>query len=192
MQANNLTVNSKEKRTFILDTNVYGELLIEKNSEKIIENIRKDNKIYVYGLDIIERELEDTPIEVKYKNRILKKLVINIYELIIKEELKLIPLAKHLASEYYKKFDELRKSGKYYKILESKIKKYTEEDLIIDFQIIAIASLKNIDIVVSTDKRTILSEIAENTYNNINKLNDLRTPELVKYSEFKKRYSNEK
>ena len=117
--------------------------------------------------------------------------VINIYESIIKEEFKLIPLARHLASEYYKEFDKLRNSGRYYKSLSSKIKKYTKEDLKIDFEIIAVASIKNIDVVVSTDKRTMLSEIANNTYNKVNELNELRTPKLVKYSEFIGRYSNE-
>ena len=126
----------QKNKTYILDTNVYGELLIDKN-------------------------------------------------------LKLFPLSEHLASEYYKKFNELRKSGRYYKSLKSKIKKYTKEDLKVDFQIIAIASIKNLDIVVSTDKRTMLSEIAEETYNKINKINSLRTPKLVKYSEFIVRYKNE-
>jgi len=181
-----------KQKTYILDTNVYGELLIEKNSEELIENICKDDSVYIYGLDVIEKELKETPVEAKHKNKLIKELVINIYESIIKEELKLVPIAKYIASEYYKKFDELRKSGKYHKTLSPKIEKYKEEDLSVDFQIIAIASLRNIDIVVSTDKRTILSEIAEDTYQRTNKLNGLRTPELVKYSEFKRRYSHEK
>jgi len=50
------------------------------------------------------------------------------------------------------------------------------------------ASLKEIDVVVSTDKRTMLSGIAEETYNLVNKLNGLRSPRLLKYSDFKKRY----
>ena len=151
-------------KTYILDTNVYGELLIEKYGKEIIKKIIEDSRIYIYGLDIIENELENTPIELRYRNEILKKVVINIYESIIKEELKLVPIAKHLASEYYKKFDDLRKSGRYYNVLDQKIKKYTEEDLIVDFQIIAMASLKNIDIVVSADKRTILSRIQKEVF----------------------------
>ena len=180
------------QKTYILDTNVYGELLLEKNSEKLIENINKDDSVYIYGIDIIEKELQETPVEAKYKSKLMKELVMNIYESIIKEELTLVPIAQYIASEYYKKFDELRKSGRYYKSLSPKIDKYKEEDLNVDFQIIAVASLRNVDIVVSTDKRTILSEIAEDTYKRINTLNGLRTPRLVTYSEFKRRYSHEK
>ena len=180
-----------QNKTYILDTNVYGELLIERNSEEIIKKLEGDSSLYIYGIDIIKKELGKIPAEVKYQNKLFKEAVLSLYKSLVEENLKLFPLSEHLASEYYKKFNELRKSGKYYRSLEPKIKKYTEDDLKIDFQIIAMASLKNIDIVISTDKRTILSEIAENTYSKINNLNDLRTPKLIKYSEFIRRYFNE-
>jgi len=176
------------QKTYILDTNVYGEILIEIDSEKIIKGVKGDKTTYVYGVDVIENELEDAPVGIKLKGKILKEAVLTIYKTIIDEELKLSPVAKYLASEYYKEFDKLRKSGKYYKILDPKVKKYSEEDLRIDFQIIAEASLKGIDVVVSTDRRTILSNIAEDTYNKVNRLNGLRTPRLVRYSDFKRRY----
>tara|TARA_Y100000310_G_scaffold258520_1_gene266960 strand:- start:920 stop:1498 length:579 start_codon:yes stop_codon:yes gene_type:complete len=174
--------------TYILDTNVYGELLIEPNSEDIIKGINKDESTYIYGINIIEDELRDTPIEIKLGKKLFRDAVISIYEIIVDEELKLFPVAKYIASKYYEEYDRLRKSGRYYKLVDSKTKKYTEDDLKVDFQIIAMASLKGIDIVVSTDRRTILSNLAENTYNKVNKLNGLRTPRLVRYSDFKKRY----
>ena len=177
-------------KTYILDTNVYGEIIIEKNSEKIIDKIDRDTSLYIYGISIIEKELKSTPKEIKYQNKLLKKAVLLLYKSLIDENIKLFPLSEHLANEYYKEFDKLRNSKKYAS-LDSKIKKYTKEDLKVDFQIIAIASIKNVDIVVSADKRTILSEIAENTYDKINKINNLRTPELVKYSDFKRRYTDD-
>ena len=73
-------------------------------------------------------------------------------------------------------------------LIDSKTKKYSEDDLEADFQIIVVASLKGVDVVVSTDKRTILSKLAEDTYTIINKANGLSTPKLVKYSDFKSRY----
>src|SRR3989344_2349480 len=173
-----------QNKTYILDTNVYGELLIERNSEEIIKKLEGDSSLYIYGIDIIKKELGKIPAEVKYQNKLFKEAVLSLYKSLVEESLKLFPLSKHLAFEYYKEFDKLRNSGKYYKSLSPKIKKYTKEDLNIDFQIIAVASIKNINVVVSTDKRTILSEIAENTYNKVNKMNQLRTPELIKYSEF--------
>jgi len=176
-------------KTIILDTNVYGELLVEKKSEELIEKINQDKSICIYGIDIIEKELKDTPEEIKYQNKILKDAVLSIYKTLVNKELRLFPVAQYLATEYYKRFDELRNSSRYSKTIAPKIKKYKEEDLKVDFQIIAVASIKNIDIVVSTDKRTILSEIAEDTYKKVNNENNLRTPILVKYSDFRKRYS---
>ena len=61
----------------------------------------------------------------------------------------------------------------------------SEEDLKVDFEIIAVASLKEVDIVVSADKRTMLSKLANETYDLVNKTNGLRTPKLVDYFEFK-------
>lgn len=179
-----------KNRTYILDTNVYGELLIEKNSEEIVQKIETDRLLYVYGINIIEKELRNTPPEIKYQNKLFKEAVLSLYKSLIDENLKLFPLSEHLANEYYKEFDKLRNLGKY-RTLSIKIKKYTKENLKVDFQIIAVASIMNIDIVVSTDKRTILSEIAEETYNKVNKINNLRTPKLVNYSEFIRGYKDE-
>lgn len=176
------------QKTYILDTNVYGEFLVEIHSEKIIKSVKEDKATYIYGLDIIEKELEESPIDVRFKGKLLREAVLTIYNALVDEELKLFPVARYTASKYYEKFDELRKSGKYYKLINAKLKKYTEQDLRVDFQIIAMASLKGIDIVVSTDKRTILSKLAADTYNIVNKANGLRTPKLVKYSDFKNRY----
>ncbi len=180
-----------KKKTYILDTNVYGELLIEKSSKEIINKISIDKSLYIYGINIIEHELKSTPVGIKYQNQLLKEAILSIYKLLIDENLKLFPLAKHLAKEYYKEFCKLRGSGKYNKLLSQKIKKYTEEDLKVDFEIIAIASIKSIDIVVSTDKRTMLSEVAKETYDKINRVNNLRTPKLIKYSEFIGGYRND-
>ena len=184
-----LSKRRQMSKTIILDTNVYGELLLEKESKEIIKKIIQDKQIHICGIEIIEKELKETPREINYQDQVLKEAVLSIYESLIQENLKLSPLAEHLAKGYYKEFDRLRNSGRH-KLLSKKIKKYTEENLKIDFQIIAIASIKNIDIVVSTDKRTMLSEIAEETYCKVNEINGLQTPKLVKYSEFIGRYRN--
>ena len=176
------------QNTYILDTNVYGELLIEPNSQDIIKEIKEDKTTYIFGIDIIENELKESPVGIRIRRKPLRDMVIAIYETIVDEKLKLFQLAKYLASDYFEEYDKLRKSGRYYKLIDSKTKKYTEDDLRVDFQIIAMASLKQVDVVVSTDRRTILSSLAEDTYNKVNKLNGLKTPRLVKYSNFKNRY----
>ena len=176
------------QKTYILDTNVYGELLVEKKSFEAIRKIQRDKSLYIYGLDVIEHELHDVPSDKKIKGKVFRELVLSTYNSLIDEELILPPLAKYLALKYYEKYLELRKSGKYYKIVKAKEFKYNKSDLKIDFEIIAVASLKNVDIIVSADKRTMLSKLANETYDIINRLNDLKTPNLVDYFEFRKRY----
>ncbi len=55
-----------------------------------------------------------------------------------------------------------------------------------DFLIVASAVLNNLDVVVSNDKRTMLSEPAMKAYMIVNGRHKLKTPEFNLYEEFKK------
>lgn len=171
-----------KKKTYILDTNVYGELLIEKNREKLIEKIKEDKSNLIYGVDIVEKELSETPSDIKYKGNELRKLLIDLFESLSKNIINSTPLAKYLANAYFKKYKKLSKK---YNINKEK---HNENNLKIDFEIIAIASLNSIDIVVSSDKRTMLSQISKDICKYINDKNGLRTPELLDYLKFKEAY----
>ncbi len=171
------------QHTYILDTNVYGELLIEPNSDELVKKIRRNKSYFIYGVDIIEQELSETPLHIKYKGDVTQKLLIELFELLSDEIITVTSLAGHLAEDYFRRYKELSKSGKYPIIKE----KYDEKNLKIDFQIIAIASIRSVDIVVSSDKRTMLSQLARDVYDHINKMNGLRTPELLEYEKFKER-----
>lgn len=176
------------QRTLILDTNVYGELLVEHDGFELIRRIKADNALYIYGVDKIEHELHDVPSDKKIKGKIFREMVLSAYRSLVDEELVFTPLVNYLTSKYYEKYRELRKSGKYYALIKPKGLKYDESDLKIDFGIIAVASLKGVDIVVSADKRTMMSGLATATYDVVNKVNGLRTPALVDYFVFRKRY----
>ena len=91
-------------------------------SSKIINRVKEDKTTYVYGINIIEKELKEVPINIKFKGNMLREAVLTIYNSIIDEELKLFPIAKYLASDYFHKFDELRKSGKYQRLINPKIR----------------------------------------------------------------------
>lgn len=177
------------QKTFILDTNVYGELLIEEKGLGIIKKIENDKSLFIYGVDIIEKELHDVPSDKKIKGKIFKDIVLMTYRSLIDAELHISPLMDYLAGQYYKKYAELRGSGKYYKLISAKDLKYGEDSLKVDFQIIAIASIKGVDVVVSADIRTMLSKLSAETYSLVNKINGLRTPKLVDYFEFRGRYA---
>ena len=172
------------QHTYILDTNVYGELLIEPNTDELVRKIRRNKSFFIYGVDVIELELSETPLHMKYKGKTTRKLLIELFESLSDEIITVNPLAKYLAEGYLKKYKESAKSGKY-KITKEK---YDEESLKTDFEIIAIASIRGIDIVVSLDKRTLLSHLAKDVYMHINSINGLRTPKLIEYERFKEVY----
>lgn len=176
------------QNTYILDTNVYGELLIEKKGVEIISRIDGDKTLRIYGIDIIEQELQDVPSDKKIKGAAFRELVLSVYRSLIDEEFLLSPLANYLSSEYYRKYAKLRKSGRYYFLAKAKEMQYNEADLRVDFGIIAVASLKVVDVVVTADKRTMLSRLATETYSAVNRVNGLKTPNLVDYFEFRRRY----
>jgi hypothetical protein len=53
--------------------------------------------------------------------------------------------------------------------------------------IVAEATISKLDIVVSDDNRTMLSEPAKRAYFSVNKEHNLFTPNFIGYSEFKKK-----
>ncbi|MCH8004453.1 MAG: hypothetical protein IH934_07545 [Nanoarchaeota archaeon] len=172
------------QRTYILDTNVYGEILIDPNSDELARKIRRNKSFLIYGVDLVERELSETPLHMRYKGSITRRLLIELFESLSDEIIIVGPLAEHLAEDYFKKYKELSKSGKY-KIVKER---YDEKSLKTDFEIIAVASLKGVDVVVSSDKRTLLSQLAKDVYAHINSIDGLRTPELIEYKKFKEVY----
>lgn len=57
--------------------------------------------------------------------------------------------------------------------------------MINDFIIVACASKNNLDIVVSNDNVTMLTENAIRAYDDVNKIISLKTPKFIDYKEFK-------
>jgi len=57
--------------------------------------------------------------------------------------------------------------------------------MINDFLIVACASKNNLDIIVSNDNITMLTENTIKAYKNINKILSLKTPRFIDYKEFK-------
>lgn len=169
--------------TFIMDTAFYGQLLLEPDKERPINKIKTTKTFFIVGLDVIEKELFETPAHVTYRGESTRKLLITLFSSLVDKVDRLPPIASYLADKYFQRYKAIAKRGK-----EAKLLMYGEPNLKIDFQIIAFASLKSIDIVVSPDKRTMLSALARRVYASVNARNGLRTPRLIDYSEFKKNY----
>ncbi len=156
----------------LLDTNIYG-YVIESDLD-LVQGIAGCSKIVVYGNNVIRMELRETPKEKKTDAmRGYRMLLLNNFDLIVGKHM--LPITKEteeLAKEYFKEFKRNRGIQNWQKIKN-------------DFLIVACAALKNLDIVVSEDNKTMLSKKAVDSYQVVNGRLLLRTPTFIGYKNFK-------
>jgi|SRR3989344_4198216 len=158
----------------IFDTNVYSSIAKDKNFNKIVEKIKDEKEIRIYGYKVIKEEIKDIPKSIKYENHKLRTFLINLYYDIIKEQYPETSNIKKLTEIYYKEFKKL--GGK---------RSFT--DLKIDFEIVACASIHKLDLIISGDEKTLKGNIALKAYNEVNLRNLLRTPYFYSYEDLKKK-----
>ena len=159
-------------KRIMLDTNIYGRLVAEKEIGILILKI-KSSDIKIYGFRIIKKELRDVPKNVKHEKRSLRIDLINLYSELVKKSYLLDNDIKGLAEKYYFTY---RKLGG--------IK--NKREIINDFYIVACASIKELNLVVTEDQKTMLSEPALKAYDIVNNLTLNKTPEFINYSKFKR------
>ncbi len=163
-------------RRIMLDTSIYGELI--KDKEIMLDIVKLiPNELVVYGNKIIRNELKNTPRNIKEDKRSRRMLLLEIYDLFIMKErhnLKYNKIIEILSEDYFK---EYKKQGGALSKLNIKN----------DFLIIAIATIHNLDIVVSKDEHSMLSEKSIKSYHITNNRYGLRNPNFEKYKDFKKR-----
>lgn len=144
-----------------------------------IEELKKSyeqckDTILVYGIkQIIRKELRDTPKNIKIKEKKLRSSLLGLYDIFAeKHDIAVTGEYERLAVHYYEHY---RKNGG--------IKPRNE--LYNDLLIVACASCKGMDVVVSEDEKTMLSENAFKAYSLVNAANSKRTPRFMGYKEFK-------
>ncbi len=159
----------------LLDTSVYGELILDVKSLEKIEKLMNNKKILIYGNKVIRDELRSVSSMSKLGKFSKRIILLNLYDKLVSgHEIKIGDLTNLLAKKYY---EEYRKSGgkEALEIIEN------------DFVIIASASIKELDIVVSYDTKTMLSGFSIKAYTKINLENGLRNPAFIAFEEYKKR-----
>jgi|SRR3989344_7768836 len=162
----------------MLDTNIYGLLLKEKDAAEIEIKIEKDNQFIVYGYRPIRNEIRDIP-KITKLSRKSRILLLSLYDRItdghfLEHSIKITILAKR----YY---DCYRNLGGIYD---------WDTSIRIDFMIVACASFNSLDIVYSADNKTMLSKSAIKSYNHINAKESLRTPNFLEYRHLIERFRN--
>ena len=157
----------------MLDTNIYGAVAKDEERSEIVEKI-KMSKLIVYGFRTIRNELRDVPKKTKIGNKSLRIDLLSLYDSIVENHIIEFNDKIHAISEnYYRAYREF-----------GGIK--PQNEIIIDFIIVSAASLNNLNIVVSNDEKSMLTENAVRAYNLINSVINKRTPKFINYGNFKK------
>lgn len=158
----------KQPVRVLIDTNVY-DFLATVNPEFVLKIIASKH-IKVYGCRVIRNELRNTPVYKMTGSKKLRVQMLNTYDLLAgKHDLPVSDLATFLASEYLNSF-----TGN-----------LSREKLLNDFLIVAVASLKGLDIICTGDEKTMASNNAKEAYKKVNQKNALRTPKFIQLEELK-------
>ncbi|MBI2105639.1 hypothetical protein HYT56_02255 [Candidatus Woesearchaeota archaeon] len=160
----------------IFDTSIFGLLIKEKNIENIQIEIKEDTAFKVLGINAIRREIKN----VEWSPTEIKSSILKLYEFLIEKEYAIDKKIEEFAEKYYN----------YYK--ESGGKKLYKE-LRTDLLIVATATVKNVDILVSIDRETMsmsskYGEIFRKTYHHINVGEGFRDPNFWQYKDLKLKF----
>lgn len=165
-----------EKR-ILLDTSVYGKLVLDVPFSSLLVQRKKDVEFVFYGNSVIRNELRATPKHITLINRRLRSYLLQTYDsLITKENHNLIVnmFVEQLSDLYYGEYRKRKGASG-----EASIKN--------DFIIVACASIYQMDIVVSDNKKTLLSDAALKAYEYVNKMQGFRNPIYLEYERFKEK-----
>ena len=163
---------SENRNRLLPDSNIYGLLMADQELHKMHQKLEENNSmICIYGFDVIRKELKKAPRKVIQGVNIQASLL-HAYESFVKKE--------YVSSQ---KFEEL--AGEYYKTYSSLGGNFPKEKLLNDFLIVACASVKSINIVVSEDNATMCSELSKKAYTMVNKARSIPLPLFIGYKEFK-------
>ena len=157
----------------MLDTNIYGAIIKNREQEFIKDKLRRKKSIILYGASIIWKELKDVPRIVKFEQRSLQLLLLGLYERLIDKEITVTPDMVYLAEDYFNAYVELGGNA-------------SRKNIIDDFIIVACASIKDLDIVVSEDEKSMLNRTAIRSYKIVNKIQNRNTPNFIKYKDFRR------
>jgi hypothetical protein len=161
-------------QNLLLDTNIYGEMLVDLELDKVKERISKNKSLLVlFGLIIIRKELRATSKKVKVEGSNLRIDLLNLYDSITgRRTLEITEEMESLASNYFHAYQKFGGAKGH-------------SEMFNDLLIVAGASIKNMDIVVSNDDASMKSEHAISAYELVNSISKLRIPKFISYEEFK-------
>jgi hypothetical protein len=161
-------------KKLILDTNIYGEMVIDKELNILKNACSINSNFLIYGFQVIRKELRDTSKNKSFAGRNLRVALLSLYDEFVGVHNLDVDLEylKLLAKKYYETYKQFGGG-------------YPENILMNDYLIVACASKKEMDIVVSDDDASMLSELSLKAYSIVNKNLQLKNPEFINYLSFK-------
>ena len=159
----------------LFDTSVYGKLVVDEEFLNLIRERYKTHEFIVYGTPLIRKELRATPKTALYGNKKLRILLLSIYDTFITKDnhtLRFNKLVETLSLDYFREYRKNKGSLSHDAI---------KNDLII----VATATIYHLDIIVSDDERTMLSENAIKSYKSVNQRYGFPNPKFKTYEKFK-------
>jgi len=160
----------KRSLRVIFDTNVYG-FFFEGEDHSFLPLALKTDKVIFFGFEVVRKELRATSKKVKHGKRNYRGLLLSVYdELVGSHYYRLSHVIEALAKEYSKEY-----AGG-----------ISKKELWKDFLIVACASIHGLDLIVSEDNHSMVSQPAIRAYKKVNGKNDLREPVFYSIKEFKK------
>ncbi len=169
-----------EKR-ILFDTSVYGKLAEDDSLFILLLEKKKHINVVFYGCSIIRNELRATPKNIKELNQSLRIHLLYLYDSLITKDnhnLMINEFVERLAKKYMEEY-KIRKGSIGYDNLKN------------DFFIVALATIYQMDILVSNDQRTLLSHPAIEAYEHVNKQQGFRDPVYLHYDLFKRKILTE-
>ena len=163
-------------KRILLDTSVYGKLVEDTFIFPLLLDRKKSNDFVIYGTDIVRTELRAISKKAKdKKGQKIRLYTLYVYDSLITKEnhnLRLNNFIEGLAQLYMNEY-KVNGGG----VGAAEIKN--------DFLIIACATLHNLDIVISDDKRTMLSTAALAAYKIVNQKQGFQNPNYMQYTVFR-------
>ena len=154
-------------KRILLDISIYGRLIYEPEVlEKIGEKYKEE--FIIYGCSIIRKELKDTPKHIMHGKRKTQIELLNVYDsFIIKwnHDLKDNKLVEGLSLDYFSEYKKNKGT-------------FSQDSIKNDFIIIATATIYQLEIIISNDRRTMFSNNAIESYKKVNERYGLADPEF--------------
>ena len=173
-------------KRIVFDTSTFGEIALD---EAFLNELAKqvNASFAVLGSEVIEEELLNTPAgkkisEGRFKGMSLREFFTTAYKLFIRRSETLLntDLVEIVAAKYYVVYaKEASKAG----LAKKEVK------LLNDFRIVASASLRGADFLVTADAASMLNSDAINAYKAVNGVFQLKTPVLLAYGDFKHKFA---